>query len=59
MNLHTAIKYLYPTADPLTDYLLMDEGDNKPYIHKWNLPVPIPTQAELEAAYIASLLLPK
>lgn len=56
MDLVRAINYLYPDASPLSDFTVRDDSDgNGPYIDPaaWKLDAPIPTQAELEAAWEA------
>jgi len=46
MNIIAALQYLFPDASPITDYEVWDDGAG-PYIKRWNLPAPIPTDAEL------------
>ena len=48
-----ALRYLYPAADPLRDYVVADDGTG-PRIAAWNLPAPQPTDAELQAALPAA-----
>ncbi len=55
MELDGAIKTLFPNAVNGIDYVLQDDGKG-PYIKRWNLPDPKPTQTELvqaEKAYVA------
>mgnify|MGYP003527222709 CR=1 FL=1 len=52
--LTTTLKYLFPSADFETDFLIEDDGTG-PRIIQWNRPEPQPTQAEIEAAYPAAL----
>lgn len=49
VNLAAALAVLFPSAVPLTDYLVEDTGAG-PFIKEWNLPDPIPTEAELQSA---------
>ena len=49
MNLPGALKYLFPSADPLRDYRVQDDGSG-PHIAVWNLAQAQPTQAELQTA---------
>lgn len=52
MNIAHAITKLHPGASSLHDFSVRDDNDGRgPYIDHWNLPAPLPTQAELEAAY--------
>lgn len=56
MNIILALKHLFPDATQLKDYLVRDDSDgNGPYIDPdaWKLDAPIPTAAELEAAWEA------
>ncbi|WP_162243077.1 XkdW family protein [Deinococcus sp. Leaf326] len=49
------LRYLYPQADPLRDYVLGDEGlGDGPQIVAWTLDTPQPTPEELEAALPAA-----
>jgi hypothetical protein len=48
MELSEALEQLYPDADPLRDYVLVDQGKGA-YIAVWNLAAPRPTEAELAA----------
>lgn len=48
VTLADALSVLYPAAEPLRDYTLVDDGTG-PRIVAWNLPAPQPTQAELDA----------
>jgi hypothetical protein len=52
MELWKALAHLYPDAEPLRDYAIVDEGAG-PYIAVWSLPGEPPTQAELDAAIVA------
>ncbi|WP_019908299.1 XkdW family protein [Paenibacillus sp. HW567] len=54
MNISLAIIFLFPKADPILDFEVWDNGDG-PYIAVWNLEVPQPTEAELQAAWEAYL----
>ncbi len=63
MNIADAIQFLYPAAQPLEDFEVMDESDGKgPFISKWNIllkngkKAPMPSLDELTAAYTASQL---
>lgn len=47
----SAISYLFPDIDFLTECVLQDDGSG-PYIAEWNRPEPQPTQAEIEAAML-------
>jgi hypothetical protein len=49
MNIPNALVYLFPTANPLRDYTIADDGSG-PRIIAWNLPQAQPTEAELQAA---------
>lgn len=55
MDIARAIKHLFPSAQPLHDYLVVDNG-NGAEIAEWRLPVPVPTHAELVAAEGVALL---
>ena len=50
-NLDTKIKlYANTTVDFRKDVILQDDSDGKgPYIKQWNLSIPQPTQAQLDA----------
>jgi hypothetical protein len=48
MELSEALVQLYPDADPLCDYTLIDQGRGA-YIAAWYLDAPRPTAAELAA----------
>ncbi len=52
MNLALAILHLFPNADPIRDFLVIDRGEGQT-IAVWKLPDPQPTQAELETAWAA------
>jgi hypothetical protein len=52
MELWKALAHLYPTAQPLIDYELRDDGAGA-YIARWSLSEPQPTPAQLEAASAA------
>ena len=52
MQLWKALAYLYPNAQPLRDYTIV-ERDGVQTIAQWNLPQPQPTDAELQAAETA------
>lgn len=54
MNISLAISQLFPEADPLTDFLVSDQGDGQ-FIADWNLPDPQPTEDELRVAWEAHL----
>lgn len=49
MILSNALRYLFPDANPLRDWIVQNDGDG-PYIAVWNLPDAQPTEAELQAA---------
>ncbi len=51
MHLWKALRHLYPTADPLRDYRLQDDGSGT-YIRFWNTAIlgPQPTDAQITAA---------
>jgi len=50
-QLDGAIKILFPDAVLDIDYVLQqDSAEDGPFISKWNLPDPKPTQSELEVA---------
>ena len=50
----SAISYMYPDADPVTDYIVMDLADgNGAFIKEWNLEAAKPTDEELTQAYSA------
>jgi hypothetical protein len=58
VNKAEAIIHLYPTAKPVKDFNVYDDGDGKgQYIAVWDVkdeagnPVPQPTEAELAAAW--------
>lgn len=56
MDISLALWHLFPAAVPFQDYLVRDDMDgNGPYIDEavWKLEAPIPSQAELEAAWEA------
>jgi hypothetical protein len=53
MNKAQAIMYLFPEADPTSDFIVMDDGDGIQYIAEWNMPHPKPTEKDLEAAWTA------
>jgi hypothetical protein len=57
-NLARILAWLYPNADPFSDWAVQDEG-GEPYIARWNLAgVPQPTDDEVmahEADWRASL----
>ena len=49
-NLSTKIElYVGSKVDFVNDVLLQDDGDGIVYIAKWNLDIPQPTQAQLNA----------
>lgn len=52
-DLWKALAHLYPTASPLHDYELMDDGDGRVYLGAWRLPDEPPTEAEIAAAIVA------
>lgn len=47
MNLGTALKHLFPLADPIRDYTVADNA-----IVEWNLNVERPTEQQLQDAHI-------
>lgn len=49
MNLANALRYLFPTANPLRDYEVRDEGTGA-FIAAWRLQAAQPSEAELRAA---------
>ena len=51
-DLWKALAYLFPNARHLAGYELRDDGDG-PYIARWDLPDPQPSEAELAAAVAA------
>lgn len=52
MNIAQAIMHLFPQANPLMDFIVQDDSDGEgPYIAKWNLEEPEPTEEELQAAW--------
>jgi hypothetical protein len=51
-ELWKALAHLFPDARPLIHYELRDDGDG-PYIARWDLPDPQPSEAQLAAAIIA------
>ncbi|NQX66816.1 hypothetical protein HQN90_11845 [Paenibacillus alba] len=54
MNIAQAIMHLYPDANPLTDFIVQDDSDGQgPYIAKWNLESPEPTEEQLQSAWEA------
>lgn len=53
-NLSNALKHLFPGIDFLTDVVLQDNG-NGPYIAKWNLADPQPTEQALIDAELDGL----
>lgn len=54
MNIALSIIYLYPKANPMTDFIVQDDSDGKgPYIALWNLDKPQPTETELLSAWEA------
>jgi len=54
MNIAQVIMYLFPQADPLSDFLIQDDSDGKgPYIAQWNLEADKPTEEALQAAWDA------
>jgi len=58
MNIALAMMRIFPNANPLNDFEVVDEGEG-PEIRKWNVkddqgnPVPQPTEAQLLAAWKA------
>lgn len=51
----TALRVLFPSARPDVDYLVRDDGDGRgPYIDRWALAAPPPSQAEIDAAITAA-----
>jgi hypothetical protein len=53
MEIWKALKFLYPNAQPLVDYVIRDDSDGRgPYIDPlaWHLPDPIPGLAQLQTA---------
>lgn len=52
MELWKALRQLFPDAQPLRDYVLVDDGDGA-YISAWNLPEPQPTPEQVTAAIVA------
>lgn len=53
MDTNTTLVYLFPNADPYTDWKVEQTGDVQT-ITEWNLADPQPTTAELEAAWPAA-----
>ncbi|UKS24876.1 XkdW family protein [Paenibacillus sp. HWE-109] len=54
MNIPQAIMHLHPQANPLADFIVQDDSDgNGPYIAKWNLESPEPTEEQLQSAWEA------
>ncbi len=49
MSIATALKYLFPNANPLRDYEVRDDGAGA-YIAAWHLAQEQPTPAELQTA---------
>lgn len=52
MNLAAAILHLFPGADPLRDFTVVDHGQGQ-VIAIWSLQSPQPTNPELDAAWVA------
>ena len=52
MEIVNALAHLYPTAQPLVDYIVTNRNGIQA-IAVWNLPQPQPTEAELAAAETA------
>jgi len=50
MNVALVLTYLFPGSDPLRDWAVVDDGSG-PRITTWNLPVPQPTQRDLETVF--------
>ena len=50
MNISTIIQYLYPSSNPLIDWVVVDSGDG-PYIAEWNLPNPQPSAEDLQKVW--------
>lgn len=50
MNISLSIMKLFPSASPLMDFKVQDDGEG-PYIKEWNLIDPQPTEQELQAAW--------
>lgn len=53
MNIGQALSYLYPDANPTSDYRVIDDGDGQKIEH-WGIDSPIPTNEDIEAAQQAS-----
>lgn len=49
MNIPNALKQLFPTADPLRDWRVQDNGSGAAIV-MWNLQATQPTPAQLQAA---------
>jgi hypothetical protein len=50
MNIAFAIMHLFPDAEPMKDFVVMDEGNGQ-FISEWNIDAPIPTEEELQKAW--------
>lgn len=54
VNVGECLASMYPSADPVKDYIVFDEGEGQ-FIKEWNLPYPQPTEEELIGGWIAIL----
>ena len=50
MNISEAILHLFPNAEPIKDFLVMDNGAGQ-FIAQWNLSKAKPSNQELQAAW--------
>lgn len=52
MNKALAIMELFPNTEPMKDFIVQDDGDERgQYIAMWNIDAPQPTEEELQAAW--------
>jgi hypothetical protein len=54
VNIGRALVWLFPDADPLSDYTVVND-ENGQQIIEWHLDDPIPSASEIEAAYAAAI----
>jgi hypothetical protein len=54
VNIGRALLKLFPDADPLGDYTVVND-ENGQQIIEWHLDDPIPSASEIEAAYAAAI----
>lgn len=56
MNIANAILWKYPSASPLTDFMVRDDGDERGvYLDLWNIDSERPTDVELSVWHVEAL----